>query len=55
MFSRNVTLVVLLIMGWLGFESGKRIGFIDGIESANFGRIHANQKLQQCLRIVRAE
>jgi hypothetical protein len=40
---------------WLGYESGKHIGFKDGVESAHFDRIHANIKLQQCLRIVRAE
>jgi hypothetical protein len=40
---------------WLGYESGKHIGFVDGEKSANFDRSHANKKLDQCLRIVRSE
>ena len=40
---------------WLGYESGKHIGFVDGVKSSNFDRAHAHQRLDQCLRIVRSE
>lgn len=37
------------------FMLGKHKGYRDGAESEQFDRIHANMKLQQCLRIVRSE
>jgi hypothetical protein len=46
-------LITFIITLWAGFVLGRHIGFRDGVEVANFDRNLANQKLQQCLRIVR--
>jgi len=46
-------LVTYIIVLWGGFVLGRHIGFRDGVEMVNFDRNLANQKLQQCLKIVR--
>jgi hypothetical protein len=45
----------ILLIFLVSFTLGQRKGYIDGVESIEFDRIHANLKLQQCLRIVRSE
>jgi hypothetical protein len=39
----------------LGYQLGNVSGFKNGVESVEFDRYIAQQKINQCMRIVRAE
>jgi hypothetical protein len=48
----NVLFIVLISLN-MGYFLGKRVGFKDGATSVNYDRYHANEKLQQCLEVLR--
>jgi hypothetical protein len=41
-----------IVFIYLGYVTGLYAGFKDGVESIEFDRITAQQKIRQCLRVV---
>lgn len=46
-------IIEYIIIFFCGYTFGQHTGFIDGVESIEYDRVMANQRLQQCLRILR--
>lgn len=45
--------LIYIAISLFSFAVGRYVGFRDGVEIVEFNREHANEKLQQCLRILR--
>jgi hypothetical protein len=48
----NILFIIMISLN-MGYFLGKRVGFKDGATSIDYDRHHANEKLQQCLEVLR--
>jgi len=47
----------IFLLFFVGFSLaiGHAYGFKHGVESSHYDRVHANNKLQQCLQVIKGE